>query len=84
MLVTGDKRWSTISLCLEAVPAFLLSAEAALAVVAHQVAVIRDRWQQVCDEASLSAIDRRLFWRRQFLNPFAFEGAPPDIAALLT
>jgi serine/threonine-protein kinase HipA len=83
MLVTGDKRWSRISLCLEAAPAFLLSADAALGIVAHQVNVIRDRWQEVCDEASLSAIDRRLLWRSQFLNPFALEGAPLEIAALL-
>jgi serine/threonine-protein kinase HipA len=83
MLVIGDKRFSKISICLEAAPAFLLSADAAVAIVAHQVTVIRNQWTQICDEASLSAIDRRLFWRRQFLNPFAFEGAPLDISALL-
>jgi serine/threonine-protein kinase HipA len=81
MLVIGDNRFSRISVCLEAAPAFLLSAEAAVAIVEHQVTVIRNQWQQVCDEASLSTIDRRLFWRRQFLNPFAFEGAPPNISA---
>jgi serine/threonine-protein kinase HipA len=83
MLVIGDKRLSKISVCLEAAPAFQLSADAAVAIVTHQVTVILNRWKQVCDEASLSPIDRRLFWRRQFLNPFAFEGAPPDVSALL-
>jgi serine/threonine-protein kinase HipA len=83
MLVIGDNRFSKISVCLEAAPAFLLSADAAIAIVVHQVTVIRNQWRQVCDEASLSTIDRRLFWRRQFLNPFAFEGAPPNISALL-
>ncbi|MGB8399027.1 type II toxin-antitoxin system HipA family toxin [Bradyrhizobium sp.] len=83
MLVIGDKRLSKISVCLEAAPAFQLSADAAVTIVAHQVTIIHNQWKQVCDEASLSAIDRRLFWRRQFLNPFAFEGAPPDISALL-
>ena len=83
MLVIGDNRFSTISACLEAAPTFLLPPDAAVAIVAHQVAVIRDLWEKVCDEASLSTIDRRLFWRRQFLNPFSFEGAPPAISALL-
>jgi serine/threonine-protein kinase HipA len=83
MLVIGDNRFSKISVCLEAASAFLLAPDAALAMIAHQVTVIRDRWEEVCNEASLSMIDRRLFWRRQFLNPFAFEGAPPDISALL-
>lgn len=82
MLVIGDNRLSKLSVCLEAAPAFLLAPEAAIAIVTHQVTVIRDRWDEVCNEASLSMIDRRLFWRRQFLNPFAFEGAPPEISAL--
>jgi serine/threonine-protein kinase HipA len=83
MLVIGDNRLSKISVCLEAAPAFLLSADAAVTIIVHQVTVIRNQWEQVCDEASLSTIDRRLFWRRQFLNPFAFEGAPPNISILL-
>jgi serine/threonine-protein kinase HipA len=40
-------------------------------------------WEAVCDEAGLSVVDRQLFWRRQFLNPFAFEGAPSEIAKLV-
>ncbi|MEA2929624.1 MAG: serine/threonine-protein kinase HipA, partial [Hyphomicrobiales bacterium] len=28
-------------------------------------------------------VDRNLMWRRQFLNPFAFEGAPAELAGLL-
>jgi serine/threonine-protein kinase HipA len=28
-------------------------------------------------------VDRDLFWRRQFLNPFAFEGAPEALSALV-
>ena len=31
-------------------------------------------WASVCDEAALSDADRRLLWRRQFLNDLAFEG----------
>jgi serine/threonine-protein kinase HipA len=83
MLIIGDERFSQLSVCLKAAPLFLLSAEAAAALVADQVKTILGRWETVCDEAGLSEIDRQLFWRRQFLNPFAFERAPPAIARLV-
>jgi hypothetical protein len=31
----------------------------------------------------LSPIDKKLFWRRQFLNPYAFESAPAALRALV-
>lgn len=48
---------------------------------AVQIEVIRMRYREVCDEASLSEVDRDLLWRRQFLNPFAFDGAPAELLA---
>jgi serine/threonine-protein kinase HipA len=83
MLITGDQRLSQIAVCLDAAPSFLLSGDEALALAKHQIKVVRDRWAPVCAEAKLSQVDRNLLWRRQFLNPFAFEGAPPALARLL-
>jgi serine/threonine-protein kinase HipA len=83
MLIVGDQRFSQLSVCLKAAPVFLLSADTALALVTEQVRKILAHWEAVCDEAALSVVDRQLFWRRQFLNPFAFEGAPPEIAKLV-
>jgi serine/threonine-protein kinase HipA len=83
MLITGEERMSRIDVCLRAAPSFLLSRDQATAIAKRQIEVIRDRWSAVCKEATLSEVDRNLFWRRQFLNPFAFEGAPDEIAALL-
>jgi len=40
--------------------------------------------KRVCDEAALGQVDRNLFWRRQFLNPYAFIGAPEAITALVS
>jgi serine/threonine-protein kinase HipA len=37
------------------------------------------KWQAICDEAALSEVDQALFWRRQFLNPFAFLNAPDGV-----
>jgi serine/threonine-protein kinase HipA len=83
MLITGTERWSQIAVCLKAAPQFLLSADDALALAARQIETIRDRWIAVCAEARLSEVDRNLLWRRQFLNPFAFVGAPAQLAAML-
>jgi serine/threonine-protein kinase HipA len=83
MLIIGDERFSQLSVCLKAAPVFLLSSEAAAALVTDQIKNILGQWGTVCDEAGLSVVDRQLFWRRQFLNPFAFEAAPPDIARLV-
>ncbi|MGR7995089.1 type II toxin-antitoxin system HipA family toxin [Xanthobacter sp. ZOL 2024] len=83
MLIAGNERWSRIVLCLDAAPLFLLSRRDAMALAEHQITVIRDGWVAICAEADLSEVDRNLLWRRQFLNPFAFEGAPPSLLALL-
>jgi serine/threonine-protein kinase HipA len=83
MLIIGDNRLSQISVCLEAAANFQLSHAAAIAMVAHQVKVILDHWPQVCDTAALNEVERLLLWRGQILNPFAFEGAPTELRALV-
>ena len=79
MLIHGSDRRSQIATCMAAAPSFLLGSEAAIAIVNHQVSTIEKEWPSICDEAGLSAVDRALFWRRQFLNPFAFLNAPESV-----
>lgn len=74
MLMTGNKRLSKLTVCLEAAPHFLLSEEDARAIIDAQLAAIRAQCSAVCDEAALSEVDRRFLWGRQFLNPFALQG----------
>lgn len=83
MLIAGEQRQSRIATCLEAAPSFLLSAREAIDVARRQVMVVRDHWAATCAEAGLSEVDRSLLWRRQFLNPFAFQGAPSAISELV-
>ena len=83
MLIKGGERMSQIVLCLAAAPLFLMAERDAVAVAKHQIETIRDRWNAMCAEAALTEVDRNLFWRRQFLNPFAFEGAPEDLVGLV-
>lgn len=79
MLIHDRNRMSQLSVCLAAAPNFLLDVETAKRIVKHQVQTIRSHWTSVCDEAELTEADRQLFWHRQFLNPFAFYDAPPEI-----
>ena len=79
MLIHGSDRRSQIATCMAAAPSFLLGSEAAIAIVNHQLRTIENEWTSICDEAGLSAVDRALFWRRQFLNAFAFLNAPESV-----
>jgi serine/threonine-protein kinase HipA len=82
MLITGNENFAKIAVCLKAAQSFLLSDDEALALAEHQIKVVQERWTSICEEAKLTEVDRKLLWRRQFLNPYAFEGAPPAIAKL--
>lgn len=79
MLISGDNRMSQLTVCLDAAAHFLLSREKARKIIEHQIEIIETNWMLVCDEANLSKTDRVLFWKRQFLNPFALQGfAEPE------
>ncbi|MYF70290.1 MAG: hypothetical protein F4181_10160 [Proteobacteria bacterium] len=47
--------------------------------MSHHIEIVRTRFEEVCDEAALGDVDRRLLWRRQFLNRLAFEGIESEI-----
>ena len=71
MLISGNNNLSQLGICLETANNFLLSADDARAIFKNLTAVIERHWDSVCEEAKLSEVDRKLLWRRQFLNPFA-------------
>ena len=81
MLITGENRQSRLAICISAAAQFQLDEQQAIAIIERQIAVIQEQWTAVCDEAGFSQVDRNLMWRRQFLNPFAFDGAPDQLAA---
>lgn len=71
MLIHGDNRASRTDVCMAAAGQFLLSEADARSLIEHQIEGIHRHWNTVCDEAQLSVKDREIFWRRQFLNPYA-------------
>ena len=73
MLIFGDNNLSQLKTCLETAHNFLLSQEEALKTFGNLIAVIEQNWESVCQEAELNEVDKKLLWRRQFLNPFSME-----------
>lgn len=71
MLIAGNNNLSQLKTCLEAANHFLLSRGDARAIFAYQTETIEQNWDAVCEEAELSEVDKKLFWRRQFLNPYS-------------
>jgi len=73
MLIAGDDRSSRIATCLAAAPQFFLSEKDAADIIVNLVECIAQNWPAVCDESSLSEVDRNLLWAHQILNPYIFE-----------
>lgn len=71
MRISGNINMSQLKTCLKAANSFLLSQDDAQSICAHLTQAIEQNWDAVCDEARLSQVDKTLFWRRQFLNPFS-------------
>jgi len=65
---------SQVAGCVDAAATYLLSRGEARTIIDHQIEVIARDWDEVCDLAGMSVVDRRLFWNTAFLNPYALEG----------
>jgi serine/threonine-protein kinase HipA len=74
MIGTDGFRMSQLAGCVERASTYMLTESEARELIDHQVEVIKHGWQEVCDMAQMSEVDRSLFWGRQFLNPYAFYG----------
>jgi len=61
------------SIAIDTASHFLLSEDDARAIFGHLTESIEKHWDSVCEEAELSEVDRKLFWGRQFLNPYSTE-----------
>lgn len=84
MRIHGSAWRSQLSLCLAAANRFHLADDDAVAIMKHQIGIIRQHWDEVCATAELSDSDRQLLWRRQFLNDLAFEGMTEQLGDAVT
>lgn len=67
-------RMSQVAGCVERASIYLLTEEEAREIVDHQIETIEGQWDEVCDLAGLTKVERSGFWQRQFLNPYSLEG----------
>jgi serine/threonine-protein kinase HipA len=67
-------RMSQLAGCVAHASTYLLTESDARELIDHQVEVIKREWDEVCDLAQMTEVERSFFWRRQFLNRYAFEG----------
>lgn len=74
MLIKGDNRMSTLATCLAAAPDYHLKEAEAAALIEAQISTIAAKWDEICTQAELSPVDRKLFAGRQFLNSFCLQG----------
>lgn len=73
MLISGNDNSSRLKTCLKTAHNFLLSTEQAQTIFGTLTAAIEQHWEAVCEEAELNEVDKKLLWRRQFLNPYSLE-----------
>lgn len=76
MMEIGDDgyRDSKLAGCVERAGTYLLNEKQAREIIDNQIEIVTRDWDEVCDLAELTAADRRLFWKRQFLNQSIFYG----------
>ena len=67
-------RMSQVAGCIARAATYRLSENEARKIVDRQIDVIGSQWDEVCDLAEMSRVDRAGFWRRQFLNDYALQG----------
>lgn len=78
MFIHNGKNVSQIRECILAAPHFQLSRKEAILVIEEIANSVVDHWKIVCEEAELSPVDRNLFSKNQFFNPFGFENLDDD------
>jgi serine/threonine-protein kinase HipA len=69
----AGNRDARLSLLVDASHLYLLDGHEARDIIDAQAATIREQWDDVCDAAKLTTMERKSLWGRQFLNPHAFE-----------
>ena len=84
MNIHGDNKLSQLGNCLKARNSFQLSEDDSRTIISRQVRTIQDRYSAICQEAGLSEVDQKFFWRRQFLNPYCFYDLPAEFSQSLT
>lgn len=82
MAVQGNDRRARIATALAAAGEFGLRQDEAIALARQQIETIRARFRPLTEAAGLTRPEADLLAGRAILNPYAFEDAPQELAAL--
>ncbi|HEX4033725.1 MAG TPA: HipA domain-containing protein [Solirubrobacteraceae bacterium] len=75
MMIGADGfRMSQLAGCVERASTYMLTESDARALIDRQIDTVEQNWDEVCDLANMTQVDRSFFWGRQFFNAYAFEG----------
>lgn len=75
MIIGADGfRMSQLAGCVERASTYMLTEKETRELIDHQIETIKSDWDEVCERARMTQVERSFFWGRQFLNPYAFEG----------
>ena len=64
MLILENHNLSQLKVCLDAAHNFLLNKSEALNIINRFTEAIENKWDKICEEADLSAMDKNKFWKR--------------------
>ncbi len=79
MKIIGEDRRSRIRTLLDAARLFgIPRRKDAIEIVAGMIGAMRDNWAELCGQAEVSSVDRRLFADQMFLTAYAFEDLEDD------
>lgn len=74
MLIGKDgDRLSQVSRCVRHAATYMLTQDQARDIIDRQIEVIENQWDEVCDRATMTAVEKSTLWHRQFINPYAIE-----------
>lgn len=66
----GTRR-SQVAVCLACAEIYHLDADEAHAIIDEQIDTIRTNWEEVCDLAKMTTVDRKRLWGTAILNPYS-------------
>ena len=84
MNIHKSDKLSRLVNCLASTSSFVISEDSAKDLIQSLVTSIKEFYPEICQEAGLSEVDQKFFWRRQFLNPYCFYGLPEEFENTLT
>lgn len=81
-MIVGNSNISSIENCKQASRVFHVHEDTSVDIIGHQIKVINDNFESLCEAADLSELDRKVLWKRAILNYSIFYGSEEFLGML--